>query len=74
MKEEYLKEFPNYEELNSRELFKDTDIQKFLHNPNGPAIIDHSFKPKLETYFINGEIQPIKVGETQPIRVEVKND
>lgn len=39
---------------NSMDLFKDTNIQNFLHNPNGYATIDH--KNNRQNYFLNGKL------------------
>lgn len=54
VKTEYVKKHPNYETLNSLELFKNTDIQNFFHNPNGPAVLD--LKHDLKSYFIDGQM------------------
>ena len=54
VKTEYVKKHPNYATLNSLELFKNTDIQNFFHNPNGPAVID--VKHDLKGYFLDGQM------------------
>lgn len=53
-KSEFAKLNPNYETMNTIDLFKSTDIQKFLHNPNGPAIID--VLNNKQTYFLDGNL------------------
>jgi len=54
VKTEYVKKHPNYGTLNSLELFKNTDIQNFFHNPNGPAVIDN--RHNLTGYFLDGQM------------------
>lgn len=54
VKAEYAKAHPNYTKMNTLEWFKETEIQKFMHNPNGPAVIDH--KNNLNTYFLDGNV------------------
>lgn len=54
VKSEYIKNHPDYPKYNSIELFKQTEIQKFLHNPNGPALIDQ--KNSIKNYFLDGQL------------------
>lgn len=54
VKAEYAKQYPDYGKYNSIELFKNTNIQQFLHNPNGPALIDN--RKNIKNYFIDGQL------------------
>ena len=62
--------------MTSLDLFKESDINKFLHNPNGPAVIDHLHG--INTYFLNGvvimpgteEFNKIKHNETFNSKVD----
>lgn len=54
VKAEYAKKYPDYSKYNSIELFKNTNIQQFLHNPNGPALIDA--RKNIQNYFLDGQL------------------
>jgi len=54
VKAEFAKQYPDYAKMNSMDLFKNTDIQKFLHNPNGPAAQDMKYN-KIN-YFLDGQL------------------
>lgn len=54
VKSDFVKQHPNYNTYNSIELFKNTDIQKYLHNPNGPALIDN--RHNIKNYFLDGQL------------------
>jgi len=51
-----LKEFeiqcPNYKDFATNKWIEKYNILKFLHNENGPAVIDH--KSDIRTYFLDG--------------------
>lgn len=54
VKAEFAKQYPEYAKMNSMDLFKNTDIQKFLHNPNGPAALDMKYSKT--NYFLDGQL------------------
>jgi hypothetical protein len=54
VKAEYAKQYPDYGQYNSIELFKNTNIQQFLHNPNGPALVDN--RKNIKNYFLDGQL------------------
>lgn len=56
VKKEFLATLPDKpENIMLYELFENYNIQKFFHNPVGPALVNLKFPGVSEEYFINGE-------------------
>jgi hypothetical protein len=54
VKADFAKQHPDYAKYNSIELFKTANVQQFLHNPNGPALIDT--RKSIKNYFLDGQL------------------
>ena len=66
VKAEFAKQYPDYSKMNSMDLFKNTDIQKFLHNPNGPAAQDVKYNKV--NYFLDGQLLTPEMEEFKKIK------
>lgn len=58
LKEEFLDTVDWSKVANSMQLFQHTDVQRYLHNPNGYATLDH--KSLKGNYFLDGQLYTSK--------------
>lgn len=56
IKAEFAEKVPNFRELPTKELVETHQVFNFLHNPNGPAMIDRKQNPHLVSYFIDAQL------------------